>query len=66
MEGQRQPEARELIARAKEGDREALEDMVRRNVPLVRMAIRRFSAWSRDQEELYQQGCMGLEGHSAL
>ena len=50
----------ELIARAQEDDKEALEEVVRRNLPLVRCVLKRFSAWGRDSEELYQQGCMGL------
>lgn len=49
-----------LIARAQAGDKGALEDMVRLNLPLVKSLLRRFSAWDRDQEELYQQGLMGL------
>lgn len=55
-----QADVRQLIACAQEGDREALEEVTRRNLPLVRCVLRRFSAWGRDEEELYQQGCMGL------
>lgn len=50
----------ELIARAQADDKEALEEVVRRNLPLVSCVLKRFSAWGRDSEELYQQGCMGL------
>ncbi len=60
MNAYEQADNLELIARAQEEDREALEEMVRRNLPLVRCVLRRFSAWGRDSEELYQQGCMGL------
>ncbi len=55
-----QAENLDLITRAQEDDKEALEEMVRRNLPLVRCVLKRFSAWGRDGEELYQQGCMGL------
>jgi RNA polymerase sporulation-specific sigma factor len=50
----------QLIARAQQDDKEALEEAARRNLPLVRCVLKRFSAWGRDSEELYQQGCMGL------
>jgi len=50
----------ELIARAQVDDKQALEEMTRRNLPLVRCVLKRFSAWGKDSEELYQQGCMGL------
>ncbi len=50
----------ELIARAQGDDKQALEEMTRRNLPLVRCVIKRFSSWGKDSEELYQQGCMGL------
>ena len=49
-----------LITCAQADDKEALEEAVRRNLPLVRCVLKRFSAWGRDSEELYQQGCMGL------
>jgi len=55
-----QLDSMQLIARAQEGDKVALEEMVRCNLPLVRCVLRRFSTWGRDLEELYQQGCMGL------
>ncbi len=51
---------REELLRAQAGEKAVLEDLARRNLPLVRAVLRRFSAWHRDQEELYQQGCMGL------
>ena len=55
-----QLDSMELIARAQGDDRQALEEMTRRNLPLVRCVLKRFSAWGKDSEELYQQGCMGL------
>ncbi len=60
MSALEQADSMALIARAQEEDKEALEEMVRRNLPLVRCVLKRFSAWGRDSEELYQQGCMGL------
>ena len=57
---EQQLDSMELIARAQQDDKQALEEMTRRNLPLVRCVLKRFSAWGRDSEELYQQGCMGL------
>ncbi len=60
MDALEQLNSMELIARAQQDNKEALEEMTRRNLPLVRCILKRFSAWGRDLEELYQQGCMGL------
>ena len=60
MNDMEQADSMQLIACAQEGDQEALEEMTRRNLPLVKCVLCRFSTFGRDSEELYQQGCMGL------
>ena len=60
MDALEQLDSMELITRSQRDDKQALEEMTRRNLPLVRCVLKRFSAWGRDFEELYQQGCMGL------
>ncbi len=53
-------EAMGLIARAQTGDADALDEMVRANLALVRAVCARFSSRGGDMEELYQLGCLGL------
>ena len=60
MTAPKQADSLRLIALAQEEDKNAQEEAVRMHLPLVRSALRRFSSWGRDGEELYQQGCMGL------
>lgn len=51
---------RELIARAKQGDKEARDALVEANLKLVRSITARFSASGRDPDDLFQLGCIGL------
>ncbi len=50
----------ELLNRAKQGDREALEELVSRNLGLVHSMVSRFESSLHDKEDLFQVGCMGL------
>jgi RNA polymerase sigma factor, sigma-70 family len=49
-----------LISLCQQADEEAMNLMVQRNLGLVRACIKRFAAFGRDGQELYQQGCLGL------
>jgi len=55
-----QAQSLRLIAAIRAGDQEALNEMVKAHIPLVKACIRRFQGCGRDMEELYQQGCLGL------
>jgi len=50
----------EKLIRAKKGDRQAREEVVRENLPLVHYVLRRFRDRNAEYEDLYQYGCMGL------
>lgn len=54
------PETRALIARAREGDREARERLIEANLRLVMSVARRFLGRGRELEDLFQAGCVGL------
>lgn len=51
---------REKLLRAKNGDKQAREELVRENLPLVHYVLRRFRDRGAEYEDLYQYGCMGL------
>lgn len=51
---------REKLLRAKNGDGQAREDLVRENLPLVHYVLRRFRDRGAEYEDLYQYGCLGL------
>jgi len=51
--------AREPLESTQNGKREALEDLVRRHMPLIRALSRRFPV-TVDREDLVQAGCVGL------
>ncbi|MBC8535451.1 SigB/SigF/SigG family RNA polymerase sigma factor [Feifania hominis] len=51
---------RELLRRAKGGDRAAVEEFVRENFGLVHMAVKRFTGRGVEYDDLFQIGCMGL------
>lgn len=53
-------QTRELLRRAKEGDKEAKEKLVTENTGLVWNVIRGFHGRGYDMEDLYQIGCIGL------
>ncbi len=50
----------ELIARAQAGDREAAEQLVTENAPLVWSVARRFIGRGTEADDLYQLGCLGF------
>lgn len=50
----------EWIKRAKEGDQEAKENLVRENTGLVWSVVRGFSGRGYELEDLFQIGCIGL------
>lgn len=53
-------EVRELIQKAQEGDERACEELVERNIGLVKSAVRRFFGRGVSDEDLFQLGAMGL------
>ena len=50
----------ELILRAQENDKEALNTLIKENVGLVWNVVRRFSNRGYELEDLFQIGCMGF------
>lgn len=50
----------ELIRRAQEGDKDALDELISGNLGLVHSIVRRFEHRGCDREELFQTGCIGL------
>lgn len=50
----------ELIRRAQEEDKDALDEMISGNLGLVHSIVRRFEHRGCDREELFQTGCIGL------
>ena len=51
---------RDLWARARQGDRDAREQLVSRHLPLVRHVARRFTGFGHDLDDLVQAGMVGL------
>lgn len=49
-----------LISLAKQGDKNSLEQAVKKNSALVWSVVRRFSSRGYDPDDLYQIGCIGL------
>ncbi len=52
--------SRELILSARQGDREAMEELVKRNSPLVTSLIKKYSYLKENTEDLFQIGVIGL------
>lgn len=52
--------ARDKLIRARNGDAQAREEIVRENLALVKYIVRRFAGRGAEYEDLYQYGCMGL------
>lgn len=50
----------ELIGKAQQGDKEALELLVEENSALVWAVVRRFLGRGTDADDLYQLGCLGF------
>ncbi len=57
LDGER---ARELLLRAKRGDRQAREELISGNLRLVLSVIQRFSGRGENVDDLFQVGCIGL------
>ena len=55
-----QEERCELIQKAQQGEKEAMEQLVTQNSPLVWSIVRRFLGRGVEKDDLYQLGCMGL------
>ena len=52
--------ARELLVRAKNGDRAARDALVEQNLALVKYIVKRFMGRGAEFDDLYQWGCLGL------
>lgn len=50
----------EKLKRARSGDRQARNELVQENLPLVHYVVRRFRDRGAEYEDLYQYGCIGL------
>ena len=50
----------ELIQKAQQGDKQAMEQLVEQNSPLVWSVVRRFLGRGVENDDLYQLGCIGL------
>ncbi len=57
---ERHESTRMLLQSAREGDRQAREALVKENLPLVRHLVKRFQDRGRENDELFQYGCLGL------
>lgn len=57
---QSQEEVMELIKRSQQGDREAQDTLVRANVGLVSVIVKKFLNRGYEYEDLFQIGCIGL------
>ncbi|MGE5553174.1 MAG: sigma-70 family RNA polymerase sigma factor [Betaproteobacteria bacterium] len=53
-------EVAELVGRARQGNGEAREELIRRNLKLVRSVVARFRRVATEEEDLFQLGCVGL------
>ena len=53
-------ESLELLRRAREGDRQAREELISGNLRLVLSVIQRFSGRGENVDDLFQVGCIGL------
>lgn len=53
-------EKRELLIRARSGDRQAREELIYGNLKLVLSVLRRFGGRKENADDLFQVGCIGL------
>ncbi len=53
-------EVKELLLRAKQGDKQARETLIAGNLRLVLSVIHRFSNRGENVDDLFQVGCIGL------
>ncbi len=56
----REPEKMELLRRAREGDQQARDEMIRCNLRLVLSVIQKFTNRGENLDDLFQVGCVGL------
>ena len=56
----KESEKMELLARVKQGDMQAREELIRGNLRLVLSVIQRFSGRGESADDLFQVGCIGL------
>ena len=56
----KEAEKMELLARVKQGDMQAREELIRGNLRLVLSVIQRFSGRGESADDLFQVGCIGL------
>ena len=50
----------DLIRRAQDGDKQASEQLITENAPLVWSVVRRFMGRGTESDDLYQLGCLGF------
>ena len=60
MSAEANESARELLARAREGDAAAREKVIEDNLALVKYLVKRFTGRGVEFDDLYQWGCLGL------
>lgn len=53
-------DAAAVFADAQAGDAAAMDDVVRRNLPLVKHVVKRFLGRGKEYDDLFQTGCIGL------
>lgn len=53
-------EKKDLLTRAKQGDKKAREDLISGNLKLVLSVVKRFSGRGENPDDLFQVGCIGL------
>ena len=53
-------EKRDLLTRARAGDKEARQSMIEGNLRLVLSVIQRFASRGENADDLFQVGCVGL------
>ena len=53
-------EKRDLLTRARAGDKEARQSMIEGNLRLVLSVVQRFSQRGENMDDLFQVGCIGL------
>lgn len=60
LNADRNESTRKKLVRARNGDRQAREELVEENLALVRYLVKRFVGRGVESEDLFQYGCMGL------
>jgi len=60
LNGEEHQSTGELLARARDGDLQAREELIRQNIALVKYIVKRFIGRSAEYDDLFQYGCIGL------